>query len=109
MDMVGAVLAGGDGLVRVAQMCGAAVAAPVAIVLPRLHACAISGGDGAQAAVLRAYVAERVRGRPAPVPPGVALEVPIASGDDVVGAVLLLAASPIPTPASSCTSPRWRR
>ena len=89
LDMVGAVLAGGDGLVRVARLCSDGVGAPVAVVLPRLHACAVSA-DTIDPGPLRAYVAERVRGRPAPVPAGVSLEVPIASGDDVVGAVLLL-------------------
>ena len=39
---------------------------------------------------LRRYVGDRVKDRPAEVPAGVAAEVPIASGDEAVGAVLLL-------------------
>ena len=38
---------------------------------------------------LRRYVADRVKDRPAQVPEAVAAEVPISSGDEVVGAVLL--------------------
>ena len=40
---------------------------------------------------LRRYVADRVKDRPAQVPASLVSEVPIASGDEVVGAVVLLA------------------
>lgn len=83
LEMVGAVL-GGHGLERVAELAGEAVGAPVAIVVPRLGVAA-----GAPAEV-RGYVADRLRGRSAAAPDGVALEVPIQSGDSAVGAVLLL-------------------
>jgi sugar diacid utilization regulator len=83
LEMVGAVL-GGQGLERVAALAGEAAGAPVAIVVPRLGVAI-----GASAAV-RGYVADRLRGRPVAPPEAVSLEVPIASGDSAVGAVLLL-------------------
>jgi sugar diacid utilization regulator len=90
LEMVDAVL-GGDGLDRVAALAADAARAPVAIVIPRLGA-AVSAPEGSDEALgaLRRYVADRVKDRPARVPPGVAAEVPIMSGDDVVGAVLML-------------------
>jgi sugar diacid utilization regulator len=48
---------------------------------------------------MRRYVADRVKDRPSQVPDGLVLEVPIASGDEVVGAVVLLAPSPHPEAA----------
>ena len=85
LQMVDAVLSG-DGLGRVAALAGAAAGAPVAVVVPRLG---VAAGEGDLAA-LRRYVGERLRGRTAAVPPGVRAEVPIASGDEHLGAVLLL-------------------
>jgi len=89
--MVGAVLAG-DGLGRVAELCAEATGGVVCVVVPRLGVVACSAGDGParDLAALRRYVAERVRDRPAPVPDGVAVEVPIAAGDETLGAVLAL-------------------
>ena len=104
LAMLDAVL-GGDGLARVAALAADAVGAPVAIVLPRLGAAAVVGAGGAGEAVsedvvdaLRRYVGDRVKDRPAEVPTEVAAEVPIASGDEAVGAVLLLTG---PAPPSS--------
>jgi sugar diacid utilization regulator len=88
LAMVEAVL-GGDGLREVARLAAAAAGAPVAIVVPRLDAAA-AWPDGTDTDVLRAYVADRLRDRPANVPEGVAAEVPIESGDEQVGAVLML-------------------
>jgi sugar diacid utilization regulator len=88
--MLDAVL-GGDGLARVAELAADAAGAPVAIVIPRLGAAAAAPALGDEAdATLRRYVADRVKDRPAQVPPLVVAEVPIASGDEVVGAVLML-------------------
>ena len=90
LEMVDAVLSG-DGLGRVAELAAEAAGAPVAIVIPRLEATASSPPMADEAsAVVRRYVADRVKDRPAQVPPLVAAEVPIASGDELVGAVLLL-------------------
>jgi sugar diacid utilization regulator len=97
--MVDAVL-GGDGLERVARLAADAARAPVAIVIPRL-------GEAVMQPVprdpvldaMRRYVADRVKDRPAQVPDGLVLEVPIASGDEVVGAVVLLGPSPEPEAA----------
>jgi sugar diacid utilization regulator len=91
LGMLDAVLAG-DGLQPVAALAAEAAGAPVAIVVPRLGAAAIAPrGDDAVLQMLRRYVADRVKDRPAPVPALVAAEVPISSGDEPVGAVLLLA------------------
>jgi hypothetical protein len=76
LEMVDAVL-GGDGLGRVAELAASAAGGPVAIVVPRLGAAVVSGGD-ADLAALRRYAGERGKERPAPVPPGVVGEVPIS-------------------------------
>jgi hypothetical protein len=90
--MVDAVLAG-DGLERVAELAAEAVGGTVAIVVPRLGA-AVLAPAGSPAAErlpeLRHYVADVVHDRPAHAPRGLAIEIPIASGDETVGAVLLL-------------------
>jgi sugar diacid utilization regulator len=87
LRMVDAVL-GGDGLEGVAALAAGETGGVVAIVVPRLGAAAASGAV-ADMAALRRYVSERSRGRTAAVPPGVVAEVPIASGDETLGAVLL--------------------
>jgi len=88
LEMVDAVL-GGDGLGRVAELAARAAGGPVAIVVPRLDAAVLPPGDEVPEAVRR-YVEDRVADRPASVPDAVAAEAPIASGDEVVGAVVLL-------------------
>lgn len=94
LQMVEAVL-GGDGLDRVARLAADAAGAPVVIVIPRLGAVAVGTAGPAPAEddvnALRRYVADRVKDRPSPVPPGLVSEVPIASGDETVGAVILCA------------------
>jgi sugar diacid utilization regulator len=90
LEMVDAVL-GGDGLDKVAALAADAAGAPVAIVIPRLGAAvAAPAAPEEDLATLRRSVADRVKDRPAQVPPSVGAEVPIMSGDDVVGAVLML-------------------
>jgi len=92
LEMLDAVLSG-DGLQRVAMLAADAAGAPVAIVVPRIGAAVTtSGAPGGDAGreELRRYVADRVADRPSRVPETVAAEVPIASGDELVGAVLLL-------------------
>jgi sugar diacid utilization regulator len=89
LEMVDAVL-GGDGLRRVAQLAADAAGGTVAILVPRLSAASMSAGGSADLAALRRYVGERSKDRPAQVPAGILAEVPIASGDEVIGAVLLL-------------------
>jgi PucR family transcriptional regulator, purine catabolism regulatory protein len=88
MDMVAAVVAG-EGLGRVCALAADAVGAPIAVVVPRLGAYTSSGPD-VDLSPLRAYVEARLRNRPAPVPEGVALEVPIVSGGETVGSALAL-------------------
>jgi sugar diacid utilization regulator len=91
LQMVDAVLSG-EGLERVAVLAARSAGGAVAIVVPRLGAAVTSDGAGTAAdlSALRRYVGERVKDRPAPVPPGVAVEVPISSGDETIGAVILL-------------------
>jgi DNA-binding PucR family transcriptional regulator len=89
LEMVDAVL-GGDGLGRVAQLAADAAGAGVAIVVPRLGAAAASRGAPADLAALRRYVGDRTRDRPAQVPAGILAEVPIASGDEAIGSVLMV-------------------
>jgi sugar diacid utilization regulator len=97
LRMVDAVL-GGDGLEGVAALAAGETGGVVAIVVPRLGAAAASG-TVAELAALKRYVGERSRGRAAAVPPGVVAEVPIASGDERLGAVLLLGDSEPPAEA----------
>src|SRR3954453_18152185 len=88
LRMVDAVL-GGDGLEGVAALAAGETGGVVAIVVPRLGAAAASG-PVAELSALRRYVGERARSRAAAVPPGVIAEVPIASGDEQLGSVLLI-------------------
>jgi sugar diacid utilization regulator len=98
LQMVDAVL-GGDGLEKVAALAADAAGAPVAIVIPRLGAAVAAPAAGEEdLATLRRYVADRVKDRPAQVPATVGAEVPIMSGDDVVGAVLMLIGPTPPGP-----------
>jgi sugar diacid utilization regulator len=98
LEMVDAVL-GGDGLDKVAALASDAAGAPVAIVIPRLGAAVAAPAAGEEdLATLRRYVADRVKDRPAQVPSTVGAEVPIMSGDDVVGAVLMLLGPAPPGP-----------
>jgi sugar diacid utilization regulator len=88
--MVEAVL-GGEGLQTVATLAADAVGASVAIFVPRLGIAAASP-DAPPAVVdeLARYVGDRTRDRPAEVPGKLATEIPITSGDEVVGAVILI-------------------
>ena len=90
--MVDAVLAG-DGLERVAELAADAVGGSVAIIIPRLGT-AVMAPPGQPSAErlpeLKRYVADLVQDRPAHPPRGLAAEIPIASGDESVGAVLML-------------------
>jgi sugar diacid utilization regulator len=98
LEMVDAVL-GGDGLDKVAALAADAAGAPVAIVIPRLGAAVAAPAAGEEdLATLRRYVADRVKDRPAQVPSAVGAEVPIMSGDEVVGAVLMLTGPTPPGP-----------
>lgn len=89
LQMVEAVLTG-DGLHAVAALAAAACGAPVALVVPRLAQATVAPADAdVPIDSVRRYVAERIRERPAPVPEGLTAEVPIVSGDERLGAVLL--------------------
>jgi sugar diacid utilization regulator len=99
LAMVEAVV-GGDGLREVARLASQAAGAPVAIVVPRLDS-AVGWPRDTDVGPLRAHVADGVLGRggrAAAVPAGVEAEVPIISGDDHVGSVLMLTGSRPPSP-----------
>jgi PucR family transcriptional regulator, purine catabolism regulatory protein len=92
LQMLDAVLTG-DGLSAVADLAADASGGPVIVVVPRLGvAVASAGGEGSLPAVRR-YVGTNShppRGRVAPVPAEIVAEVPIASGDERIGGVVLL-------------------
>ena len=98
LRMVDAVLAG-DGLERVAELAADAVGGSVAIIVPRLGT-AVMAPAGTPASdrlpELRRYVADLVQDNPSHAPRGLAVEIPIASGDESVGAVLLLEGAAAP-------------
>jgi PucR C-terminal helix-turn-helix domain/GGDEF-like domain len=83
LEMMAAVLAG-DGLGRVAEIASRHAGSPVAVVVPRI------GVPVEEWAPYERYVAARLAGgRPTP-PDEMTAEVPVASGPEEVGAVLLL-------------------
>ncbi|MEA2614099.1 MAG: hypothetical protein QOI52_2058 [Chloroflexota bacterium] len=103
LRMVDAVLAG-DGLERVAELAADAVGGSVAIIVPRLGTAVMAPAGQPTAErlpELRRYVADLVQDRPAHAPHGLAIEIPIASGDEAVGAVLLLEGATAPTGEAS--------
>jgi sugar diacid utilization regulator len=89
LQMLDAVLTG-DGLGTVAELAAEAAGGPVVIVVPRLGVAVSSSGGEASLAEIRRYVGDHGRARMAPVPAGVVAEVPIASGDERIGGVVLL-------------------
>ncbi len=94
LEMVDAVLTG-EGLPRVAELAGRAIGARVAIVVPRLGVACVwpEPAETADAVLseLERYVADRVRDRPAQRPSRLREEIPISSGDELIGAVMRLA------------------
>jgi sugar diacid utilization regulator len=90
LQMLDAVLTG-DGLAAVADLAAGAAGGPVAVVVPRLGVAVVSGGGEDALQAVRRYMGEQARGRVAPVPVEVVAEVPIASGDERIGGVVLLA------------------
>jgi sugar diacid utilization regulator len=89
LQMLDAVLTG-DGLAAVADLAAEAAGGPVVIVVPRLGVAVASAGGEAAVGGVRRYVGEHGRGRVVPVPAEVVAEVPIASGDERIGGVVLL-------------------
>ncbi len=90
--MIDAVLSG-DGMREVAQLAARHTGGPVAVVIPQLgHELVEPAGERSGGALtqLAPYVRDRVAGRPVPVPDVIAQEVPVHSGDALLGMVLLL-------------------
>jgi hypothetical protein len=80
----------GEGLGAVAELAARDCGGPVALIVPRLEVATGSSEAVAELGRLRRYVLDRCRGRVAPVPRGVAAEVPIVSGEELLGVVLAL-------------------
>jgi sugar diacid utilization regulator len=89
LQMLDAVLTG-DGLAAVADLAAEAAGGPVVIVVPRLGVAVASTGGESTLTSVRRYVGEQARGRVVPVPGEIVAEVPIASGDERIGGVVLL-------------------
>jgi sugar diacid utilization regulator len=89
LEMVGAVLAG-DGLERIAEIASRHARVPVAVIVPRLG----TRVDAWQA--YERYVAGRLAGGRPERPSDVTAEVPIVSGGQELGAVLMLGADGSP-------------
>jgi hypothetical protein len=91
IEMIAEVIDGG-GLERIAELASDALHGPVAIVVPRLGdavapEAALRDKDGAR---LRSYVRGRIAGRPSELPSIIAAEAPVHTGDETLGAVMLL-------------------
>ncbi|HEV2777594.1 MAG TPA: helix-turn-helix domain-containing protein [Solirubrobacteraceae bacterium] len=103
LRMVDAVLAG-DGLERVAELAAEAIGGTVAIVVPRVGDAFIAPSNASMSErlpELRRYVGDCVADRLSHPPRGLAIEIPIASGDEMVGCVLLLEDASAPTEEAS--------
>jgi PucR family transcriptional regulator, purine catabolism regulatory protein len=85
--MLGAVL-GGDGLEGVAELASIETGGPVAIVLPA-RGLAVGTVSEEQAG----YVARRLGGENAELPPGVEVAVPVQAGEAEVGVVLVMSSN----------------
>src|SRR3954463_9309196 len=93
----GAARGGAGGRPRAAERAPEAAGGRVAVVVPRLGACALAP-EGTEPEGLRQWVADRVKDRAGNRPGQVLDDVPISSGDEVVGAVVLLRAPEPPGP-----------
>jgi sugar diacid utilization regulator len=89
LQMLDAVLTG-DGLPAVATLAADAAGGPVAVVVPRLGVAVASDGGEAALGAVRRYLGAQPRGRMVPVPSEIVAEVPITSGDERIGGVVLL-------------------
>lgn len=90
--MVDAVLSG-DGMREVAQIAARRAGAPCAVVIPSLGHELVEPADGAGdvLAVLRPWVDQRLAGHDPAAPGQVVCDVPVASGDEPLGTIALLA------------------
>lgn len=94
LGMIDAVLAS-EGFARVAALAARELGGAVAIVLPAVDVAVLEPQLGEQRLpALRHYVTERLIGRPAKVPAGLAAEVAVRSGEERLGSVALLDAQP---------------
>ena len=94
LGMIDAVL-GGEGVARVAALAAAELGGSVAIVLPGMALVVVEPQlSDHRLSALRRYVNDRVVSRPAQVPAGLIAEVPVRSGDERLGTVVLMDAQP---------------
>ena len=99
LEMVDAVLSG-DGLARVAELASQAAGGAVAIVIPRRASAVVAPAteeSAAQLSEVKRYASAKLMGRPARVPDCIVYEVPVVSGDDPLGAVVLLPGARMPS------------
>ena len=87
--MVDAVLAG-DGLDALATLTADAAGGTVAIVLPAVGAAAAGMGAARRLPGVRRFVSAQLAGQPGALPDGYVAEVPVHSGADRLGTVVLL-------------------
>jgi len=98
-QMVDAVLAG-DGLDAIATLAADAAGGAVAIVLPALGAAGAGAGAERRLPAVRRFVAAQIAGQPGALPPGYVAEAAVRSGDDHLGAVVLLDDGRPPAPTA---------
>jgi len=87
--MVDAVLAG-DGLDALATLTAEAAGGTVAIVLPAVGVAAAGAGAARRLPAVRRFVAAQLAGQPGALPDGYVAEMPVHSGADRLGTVVLL-------------------
>jgi hypothetical protein len=97
--MVDAVLAG-DGLDAVATLAADAAGGAVAVVLPSVGAAVAGAAAERRLPAVRRYVVAQLAGQPGAVPPGYVAEAEVRSGEDRLGAIVLLDDGRAPAPTA---------
>jgi hypothetical protein len=97
IEMIAAVIEGG-GIDRIAELASGAVGGPIAIVVPRLGEALAPAGSVREKDItqVRRYVRSRIAGRPSELPPVVAAEAPVSTGDETLGTVFMLTSADAP-------------
>jgi hypothetical protein len=93
-------LLAGDGLDAVAALAADAAGGTIAIVLPAAGAAAAGAGAQGRLPAVRRFVTAQIAGQPGALPPGYIAQAPVRSGDDHLGAVVLLDDGRPPAPTA---------